>query len=137
MIGQIVDVEGPIRDWLISQLGGVKVYLGDAPPSKTPVPTWVIPVRIGGGPDLTAASLDMPLMSFHCYGRTRKLASDTAHTLANLITVDNVDRPPINIGPLTILYARVTLGPLWQPDVDAYKDIPRYVVDVTMTVRAN
>lgn len=136
MSTQMVDVEGPLRDWLISMLPSTRVFLGDAQRSKTPIDTWLIPVRIGGGLDLTATPFDNPLMSFHCYGRTRKLASGLSVQVFNLLRVDGVDYPQIRLPALTILTSRPTLA-LWQPDQEGSVDIPRYIVDATMYVRAN
>jgi len=136
----ILDIEGPLRDWLkvhpdLAQLCGQHVYLGAAQRSSTPVDYWLEFSRMGGGPDLTTAPLDNPLMTFHNYGRTRLQASQQAHALANILSI-GITTPPVDLGPLRIIQSRVTLL-VWQPDVLAAKDIPRYVLDCTMCVAPN
>ncbi len=136
----ILDLEGPLRDWLkvhpdLAELTAQHVYLGAAQRSSTPIPTWLEFSRMGGGSDLTTTPLDNPLMTFHCYGRTRLLASQTAHALANILTI-GITVPPVDLGPLTILQSRVTLV-VWQPDPVGAKDLARYVVDAVMYVRPN
>jgi hypothetical protein len=134
----ILDVEGPLRDWLkvhpdLAELSGQHVYLGAAQQSSTPIPYWLELSRMGGGPDLTASPLDLPLMTFHCYGRTRLQASQLAHALANILDIGTSNAPVVLPG-LSILYSRVTLL-LWQPDAIGAKDLPRYIVDATMCVK--
>lgn len=134
----MLDVEGPLRDWLkahpdLADLSGQHVYLGAAQRSSTPIPCWLEFSRMGGGPDLTASPLDLPLMTFHCYGRTRLQASQLAHALANILNIGTTNAPTALTG-LTILYSRVTLL-VWQPDAIGAADLPRYIVDTTMCVK--
>lgn len=135
------EVEGPLRAWLRAQPGiaaltggGQHVYFAapDLPAGDARRPdAWLTVRRIGGGPMPGNTPLDVPLVTFECWGRTKLAASRLAETLVNLLT--GLEGPTA-MDTVVALSCRVTLW-LFQPD-PTLGSFARVLVDASFVFRA-
>lgn len=134
----MLDVEHAVRAWLrdLPELAPTlerRVFFG-MPKS----PSWplVIVSRIGGTVDTSDAPIDVPALSFACWGpdgnQSRAIAKDVAYGLRAAL-LGLVHGSPVGAG-FASGPAVIDLGPLWLPDRDTGR--ARYMLDATLHLHA-
>lgn len=80
-----VDLEGPLRDWLISTgIVGSRAYINS--PSPPPASPWISFFLVTAVPDAGShVPSEAQLVQFDCYGRIRKEVAAVAAALASAI----------------------------------------------------
>ena len=128
-----VDVEGAVRTWaranarIVAQVAA-RSFFGVPDGGQLPLLTLR---RVGGAPDAGEAPVDVALISFECWGRTKQEAAAVAAALKSAAESVAAGTP---MGADVICYGASVELELWLPDPKT--DRPRYVVDVAFTVKA-
>lgn len=123
-----VDLEGPLRGWLrtqVPELGG-RVFL--SLPERVIFPAVSMSL-LDGGLDLSEAPVAHALVSFSVWSSNRQEAAGVAWELVSVFHTARMQ--PLGAAQ-ELLGARVVTGPLFSPDPDGFA---RYVVDVAVSVR--
>lgn len=128
-----VDVEGGVRTWAranarITGQVGARTFFGVPDGGQLPLVTLK---RAGGASDEGEAPLDVALISFECWGRTKQEAAAVAAAVKS--AAESVAAGTPMGAEMTCYGASVELD-LWLPDPRT--DRPRYLVDVAFTVKA-
>ena len=136
MVELIPDTEWAIREWLRTELAGIKSWFG-TPKGSPSYPYIEIVGRIGGAPDVYTP-LDNPRVSFACWGGPggggRELAVNAMRDLVELIH----DTEATLLDPETFGYTGTVDSILWTPDdSDPDNSLARYIVDATFAVRSS
>lgn len=140
-MARFFEVEGPIRDWAkgnptIAPVVGSRVFFGvptaynQQPANSSAVYPFLVLYRSGGAPKGGPTPIDLPRITFDCWGDTKSQAANLAASV-----VDACEQlHGAAMGSLRAHTAEVVLGPFWQPDMESGK--PRYIVDVVFVMRA-
>jgi hypothetical protein len=135
MSDQLPDWEWSFREWLRTTFPDDKIWFD--PPRGTPVvPMITIGGQIGGLPD-SYLPLDAPRTSLSVWGPPGGDGRQAAVDLKNELVAEL----EALAGPLdgdTYAYGAIVTQVLWFPDrSDPNNVIPRYIVDLTLSVRAS
>ena len=123
------DVEEACRTYLRSKnVAGQRVFFGV--PKQNPQWPLVTVRLVGGGGDPGEAPLDVLVIQFACWGRTKDEAFQTVQEVRSALS----DIQPETAVAGTVLYGANTDIITFAPDPS--DDRPRYIVTTTVTARA-
>lgn len=115
---------------LIELLEGNRIYT--AIPNEPTFPLLLVR-RVGGEPSVgRPLVIDQPLLQLDAYGGTKKKAHDLIST-ARAVIADRIQG--VHTAGVVAWFDFGNLS--WLPDADYTPARPRYVADVTLTVRPN
>lgn len=98
-----------------------------AVPSGTPALPLLTVALISGGPEDGEAPLDRPRLTFSCWAKDKKAASDLRRALIAWLRA----LVGVQLDPTTYCYEVSNIASTWAPDDEA--ELARYVVDATFT----
>jgi hypothetical protein len=107
----------------LPELAGRVFY---AVPKGNPTLPLLTVAHISGGPDDGEAPLDVPRLTFSCWGKNKEDASNLRLALVGWLRSLN----SVMLDPTTFCYGVTGIFITWQPD----DQLARYVVDATFSV---
>lgn len=123
------DTESACRTFLRNNnVANQRVFFGV--PKENPIYPLVTVRRAGGGDDSSDAPLEIAVIQFSCWGRTKDEASQT---VGQVRTALSSIRGEVTVGS-TIIYGATVDIITWAPD--PADDRPRYIVTTSVTARA-